>query len=454
MNKILTTDCKEHIGQKVRKFCKSPECWMKTCPKCATEFHKGHKVIDLFGLVTETKAAKEKLIRTKKNDLATLKAIGDGLTAMNLQVSTTKNKFQEEAKIIEMNFLAKIKSVVEENELKCKEMQAKILEFKENVNDMYNTQSKELARITELTNAVLTKGSDEDFKIFFEMCEKGMQSNSEIAERKSMMEVIKATVKDFYSNNNFTTVFNNSTTFLDLMNTPSPDKSKDLSIDPKEVMITKSESKASSVIKRHTRVKSAAPEEILSSLKVTSPKDFKRLTDKNVAQIFKSPIKRLTVELSSLQNPRAVKQTSTGKVVVHRKRGSEVPVFKNEFKKQDKTNYEEKSARVVKEYKKPEDFKLALKELRSELQVVVGSIGKLFAPEGLIKDVMERMEKRIQMEKAKNKAKVEELAKVLSNYVTKNWVRERKGLCIISINSCRLFVGEDRSYRRDVGTNE
>jgi hypothetical protein len=401
-------------------------------------------VIELFALVTEAKTAKEKLMKAKKSDLAALKAAIDGLTAMSSQIAYTQNKFQEEAKIIEMNFLAKIKSAVQENELKCKEMQEKVLESKDNVNDMYNTQSKELARITDLTNAVLTKGSDEDFKIFFEMCEKGMQSNAEVIERKSMIEVMKATVKDFSSNNAFNTVFNNSTTFLDLINTPSPSKSEDLP--PKELTVIKSESKASSIIKRHGRVKSGIPEGVFSSMKVTSPREIKRLTDKNVAQTFRSPVRTLAVELSSVQNSKTVKQSSGGRVAVHRKRTSEIPALKSEFTKQGKVVHEEKSTRVIKEYKKPEDFKSALKELRSELQVVADSLGSLFASAGMIRDVMK---KRIKKERIDNKAKVKELTKTLSSYVIKNWVQERKGLCMIYIELCRLLMGEDRNYNRN-----
>eukprot|EP00826_Nyctotherus_ovalis_P034383 TRINITY_DN2854_c0_g1_i4.p1 TRINITY_DN2854_c0_g1~~TRINITY_DN2854_c0_g1_i4.p1 ORF type:complete len:320 (-),score=76.18 TRINITY_DN2854_c0_g1_i4:54-1013(-) len=38
-------NCKLHAGQKLKKFCESPNCWMQICPKCALEMHKGHRVI-------------------------------------------------------------------------------------------------------------------------------------------------------------------------------------------------------------------------------------------------------------------------------------------------------------------------------------------------------------------------------------------------------------------------
>ena len=208
----------------MRKFCKNTECWVRICPKCAVESHKGHKVIEFSSLTSETKAMKEKLIRAKRNDIGTLKAIIDGLNNMNLQLNSSQQKYKEEGKLMEANILAKIQNALEESEIHYKGIQGRVLELKESMDEMHKIQSAELARITDLTNAILSKGSDEDFKIFFEMCEKGMESNFEITRQKSEMESMKITVKEFTVNNTFKSLFGNNKSFYEVFSTPSPGK--------------------------------------------------------------------------------------------------------------------------------------------------------------------------------------------------------------------------------------
>eukprot|EP00826_Nyctotherus_ovalis_P026177 TRINITY_DN2043_c0_g1_i9.p1 TRINITY_DN2043_c0_g1~~TRINITY_DN2043_c0_g1_i9.p1 ORF type:complete len:466 (+),score=98.12 TRINITY_DN2043_c0_g1_i9:146-1543(+) len=197
MQKGSVANCKVHYGQKLRKFCMKPECWAKVCPKCATDKHKGHKVVDRLVLSQEAKAANNKLFQVKKSEILSISKFLETIESMQTQLREIHEKRKCEAKAFELDMLAKISKVVQEEALKVTELEGQILALYNQLKETHKSQTQETSKIPELANAVIAKGTIDDLKTFFEMCQKGMEGSGELGEYRKRMEQVKENIEDY-----------------------------------------------------------------------------------------------------------------------------------------------------------------------------------------------------------------------------------------------------------------
>jgi len=201
MQKGITTNCKVHYGQKLKRLCKDTGCWVKICLKCANTSHKGHNVIEWNSVIQDANTAKDKLLQAKRGDLITIKRILDGMNSLEVQLNESREKRQINIKKVQENVLAQINKIVEDSELEYNNIKNKLYDTHKGIKEVHDSLVQEINKLPALTDAVLSKGTADDLKIFFEMCKKGSETNAEIFYQKKNLDNIKQTIEDF-------TVFN------------------------------------------------------------------------------------------------------------------------------------------------------------------------------------------------------------------------------------------------------
>ena len=215
MSKLKSSKCDHHPNQKQDKFCKNNGCWTRLCSKCASESHKGHRIVDYVTLTQEALSVKENLLQVKKGDLMSLKRIMNNVASLQSQLKEVQEKRNEDRKLSETHIITKIESIAKEGDTKFKELEKMIEKLHKQLKDSHNSQAQELTKIPELADAVITEGTIEDLKTFFEMCQQGIESNMEIRDYKKTADSLRENVENFAMQNPFQFVFNTEKSLFD-----------------------------------------------------------------------------------------------------------------------------------------------------------------------------------------------------------------------------------------------
>ena len=199
-------DCKVHPDQKLIKFCKEDTCWEKLCPQCAAESHRGHNVIECKNLAQDAKNAKDKLIQSKRGDLMSIKRLISGIQLLKDKLKSIQLKRKGEKAQMEQQIMAELQRTEKEDKEKQKELQQITEKFFSQLSNYYNIQAQEMEKIPDLANAVITKGTIDDLRTFFEMCKEGSDNHSEILQYKNRSDTLKKDIEDFIIQNPFKSV--------------------------------------------------------------------------------------------------------------------------------------------------------------------------------------------------------------------------------------------------------
>eukprot|EP00826_Nyctotherus_ovalis_P016108 TRINITY_DN14642_c0_g1_i2.p1 TRINITY_DN14642_c0_g1~~TRINITY_DN14642_c0_g1_i2.p1 ORF type:complete len:419 (+),score=65.04 TRINITY_DN14642_c0_g1_i2:112-1368(+) len=382
--------CTNHPGQKLRKLCKNPECWIRVCSKCASELHKGHRVVEVSALLNEVKGVKEKFIAARKSERSKVKVLTDELASLDLQLNDIKRKQKEEDK----TDTGDIKT--EGNESSFKQIQSKLLELKEEVNKHYSACNEEMTRIADLAKEVIAKGLDEDYKTFFEICEEGSANTVNIKEYKKSIEIVKEDIKLLYFQHSASPNNGKESVHGSMRRKDSASRNRvkgDLKANAsagKRINERKNYIRSTSPPKLHARVRPYQTKE-MSGRK--SPKSARRES----SVITKSP----TTRSITTRNPNVYKPTPAAS-----KRNTSLIV-----KPKERTTYE--STGVNTELNATHDVLMKMVESKSE-------------------------EYELQC-----KIKVEAFANVVGDVVIKNWIQERKKFCKFSrcrrLHLCKTY---------------
>jgi len=377
MKKANLLTCKTHPNQRLNKFCKEVNCWIRLCTKCATEAHKGHQVIDYTNLSNEAKNAKEKLLQAKKGDLISLKRILSNMSMLEGQLKEAEEKHKEDKRLAEMHLFSKIEKVAEEGESKFKQLTETLQKLQKALNEFYDAQAQEVTKIPQLADAVISQGTTEDIKTFLEMCQQGIESNSEILAYKKDVDLIRENIQKYSSQNPFDFAFklDESITLSQLPDISSEKSFKetlsrtltstDLPIlNKKTLPIQTSNAKENKSIKngRHSRIKSALANDF-SSMIGTS------MTTRNVNKLPVNltsrgmPSKRLTSSRVSLCDTISRPNAISSKTVARKPQASSV---KSAVKK-SQIHEKAKQANVTK-IEELKVIKKALIELKDQLK--------------------------------------------------------------------------------------
>ena len=197
MKKKPIIDCSNHIGQKLTKLCKAPNCWVHICPKCAKETHKGHEVTEYHLLSKEASNAEGRLIKIKKGDIMSIKRIMESLKIIKNQMEEVQSKREDEAKIVEINIVRRIHKVANENNKAFDRLSNSLIKLEESLEQSCKSQLQEVLKIPELADAVISKGTPDDLKTFFEMCREGSEANAEVLEYKKSADDMKKSIEEF-----------------------------------------------------------------------------------------------------------------------------------------------------------------------------------------------------------------------------------------------------------------
>jgi len=185
-----------------------PECWVSICYKCVTETHKGHKIIDLIYLSQEARNTKDKLVKTKRSDLASINHLIEGIKSLNVKLNEMHKKRQIDLKTLEENLIEQLRKIAEKEELQYNELTNEVIEVQKKLKESYNSQEKEIDKLPELAEAVISKGTLDDLKTFFEMCQNGLEANSEIFQYKESTDKVKKEVESYMFANPFACLSN------------------------------------------------------------------------------------------------------------------------------------------------------------------------------------------------------------------------------------------------------
>lgn len=189
--------CKAHPTQVQHKFCKDADCWTPLCPKCAAEHHRSHNVVEFGILSYEARSAKEKLLQAKKGDLMSIKRLLDGIDAFRGQLNDTQEKRREEANKLKINVTNRIDKIVSEDGGKYGELAERLVRLQGSLRECYEGQSQEMRKIPELADAVISKGTVEDLRTFFEMCQNGVETDAEVVECKKEVDLLREAIEEF-----------------------------------------------------------------------------------------------------------------------------------------------------------------------------------------------------------------------------------------------------------------
>ena len=190
-------NCKIHPGLKVRKFCMNNQCWTKICPKCAIESHKCHNVIELKNLTEKAEIAKQNLIQSKHNGILSLKQITNEMNEFKIKLKEATTEKKIEIKNFETIIIAKIRELEKEIEDEENELNMRISDFQNKLIFACNSQAKEISKVTELAGAVISKGTLEDLKLFFEICHTGMGPDIETVTYKKSSAKLKENLEGY-----------------------------------------------------------------------------------------------------------------------------------------------------------------------------------------------------------------------------------------------------------------
>lgn len=192
-----------HYGQRLSKFCMSPACWSQICSKCITTTHKKHKTIDYSALPQEAKAAKDILLQAKNADLVSLKHLFEGVGSLVNHL----DEAQKRRSSIAQELVAAIQRTLLEGTSQLHQIKSKLAEVQSKLKAAHQNQSLEIEKIPQLANAVVAKGTLEDLKTFFEMCQKGAAAKSEVGPYKRMAEEAREAVEEFANCNPLKSLF-------------------------------------------------------------------------------------------------------------------------------------------------------------------------------------------------------------------------------------------------------
>eukprot|EP00826_Nyctotherus_ovalis_P048047 TRINITY_DN5621_c0_g1_i11.p1 TRINITY_DN5621_c0_g1~~TRINITY_DN5621_c0_g1_i11.p1 ORF type:complete len:475 (+),score=93.64 TRINITY_DN5621_c0_g1_i11:198-1622(+) len=195
--------CKVHYGQRLSKFCMNSACWSQICSKCITTTHKKHKTIDYSALPQEAKAAKDLLLQVKNADLVSLKHLFEGVE----NLVTHLDEAHKRRSSIAQELTAAIQRTIREGTSQLHQIKAEVAEVQSKLKAAHHSQVQEIEKIPQLANAVIAKGTLEDLKTFFEMCQKGAAAKSEIGPYKKMAEEVREIVEEFANCNPLKSLF-------------------------------------------------------------------------------------------------------------------------------------------------------------------------------------------------------------------------------------------------------
>lgn len=322
MKKAKLLNCKVHPEQKLHKFCKNSGCWIRLCPKCAIESHKGHKVIEYGSLSSEVRNAKDKLLQARKGDLISMKRIMSNVSTLESQLKEVHEKHREDKKLAETHILSKIERIAEENEAKFKQLTETFQKIQRTLDESYNAQAQELSKIPQLADAVITQGTIDDLRTFFEMCQQGVESNSEIFEYKKSADSLRENIQKFSMQSPFDFVFKldeSSTPFQCVESSLNSEKSYKETFNRTLTSIElptynnhaiNSKSKKNVINARHTRIRSALPDEFSST--VSSSLTTRNLNKLSSNSTYRGmPSRRLNSSRASLCSTLSKPRTST-----------------------------------------------------------------------------------------------------------------------------------------------
>eukprot|EP00826_Nyctotherus_ovalis_P001299 TRINITY_DN10191_c0_g1_i9.p1 TRINITY_DN10191_c0_g1~~TRINITY_DN10191_c0_g1_i9.p1 ORF type:complete len:486 (+),score=89.87 TRINITY_DN10191_c0_g1_i9:73-1530(+) len=289
MQKSLEPNCKKHAGQKQRKFCKSTECWTRVCPKCAGEEHKEHDVIEYSNLLQEAKNAKEVLIQAKKGDLMSIRRISESTSAFKAQLHEIQLRRREEARLAIINITARINKVADETGQRFEELLNNVLNLEDALENSYHTQMQEVSKIPKLADAVISMGTTDDLRTFFEMCQEGSETNAEVLEYKQAADGIRQNIEELAMTDPLSFVF-------------GFDKS----------IYERAEEKEAGEIKKHARVRSAIEQ---SGMKGSRNLQVKLVTDKSIIKPSISSTRNSKANLYNAKTINSKQLTKTSKAV-------------------------------------------------------------------------------------------------------------------------------------------
>ena len=303
MQRSFEPDCNEHIGQKKPKFCMNLDCWKKICSKCATERHKGHNVIEYANLPREAKSVKEILIQSKKGDLMSIRRIIESINSFKIYLHEVKTKRKEEARLAVMNITERINKVSEETNQRFEELHNSILYFEETLKESYETQAQEVSKIPELADAVISMGTVDDLKTFFEMCQEGSETNAEVMKYKKTADYIRQNIEEFAMTDPLSFVFGFDKSIYERPKTS----------EGANILTNKAQSKGETKgVRKHARVNSTLIE---SSTANTSRNSHAKLsTDKSYTKSITGQTRNSKTNLSNAKTPRELSKIITTKL--------------------------------------------------------------------------------------------------------------------------------------------
>lgn len=196
-------DCKSHDGEKLTKFCKFPMCWERVCPKCIEEDHEGHLIVEYSTLLDEAKIAKNNLLAFRASDSTSIQQIISTIKNLQTQLSESFEKHKEDAKKAEIEAISRIQRISKENEDKFLLLKNTLEKQEKLFKEIEINQNQEMLNFPELAENVINKGTGDDLRTFFEVCEKGTVPNPEILAYTQKYELLKKNIEEFKINQPF-----------------------------------------------------------------------------------------------------------------------------------------------------------------------------------------------------------------------------------------------------------
>ena len=198
---------------------------------------------------------------------------------------------------------------------------------------------------------------------------------------------------------------------------------------------------------KHTRVKSIGPDPLANRLGSSSTRSKINKT-RNDSNELTTASKNKTIQTSTNKlNPHPVTSkftknsidTQIEKQPIHKKRTSDVSFNKSEFTSKGKTNSFKGELPIRLEKKvipttpiirvrNIEDVKMTIREFKEELIEIANNAAQNISSQQFLRLAIKNLKNHNKIYIKKYKEKLSTLAKTMSGYVIKNWIKERKGL--------------------------
>jgi hypothetical protein len=295
-----------------------------------------------------------------------------------------EKRHKEDKKLAEIHILSKIEKAAEEEESKFKQLTEILQKVQRTLNEFNDTQTQELTKIPQLADAVITQGTTEDIKTFLEMCQQGVESNSEVFAYKKDVDSLRESIQKFSSQNPFDFAFklDESITLSQLPDVSSERSFKetlsrtftstDLPILNKKtlpIQTGNAKDNKSTTNGRHARIKSALPDDFSSMIGAS-------MTTRNVNKLPTNltsrgmPSKRFTSSRVSLCDTMSRPKAVSSMVVTRKQQVSSVKrtMKKNQVQGKTKQVNGAKIERLKLMKKALIELKNQLKEMAEEMK--------------------------------------------------------------------------------------